>query len=534
MSYIPGPAVNVVADFQADPTGETDSSAQIQAAVNAAYAVLGTVLFPPGHYIAKNITLPDSFYLLGAGPNLSGSIEGVLISTPLSSDNLFTVQQGSNFIVENISFGFINRAFSFVNPLNSGGSSQGVFRWCAFTPTDTAIYMNGQNERIEFLGVTVFGGNYAVKVEPSGSDYTSFEKNRFRDCYFTGQAINALSITSANGGHNGNCEVIGCAIVVIGHDGVFIAGPQSAPWTWIDLNTEAAGGNGQTPVAPTTGAITASSHSLVVASATGLIIGRTITIQGAGSSDHQDLQTVIDNIVGTTITTHDAASGTVSGAEVIQAQYSTVNAAGNHVFMGCGLSGTNTAYSFTGGMSTFIATNGGRPAYQPDGPNFMSGLTNVSMRTIWDLGSSGVFTHQMAQGLMLGNSQTGPFINIPSPYGKDWWALMVSSNGDGTGTFGNFKVLRGDNSNQDLFRVDGTSGNAGVEGPGGYCYQINSFGTGSGSGSAPLADLAGSGSPNGTVYAQIGSTYRNTSGGSGTSFYVKESGAGTNTGWVGK
>jgi hypothetical protein len=43
----------------------------------------------------------------------------------------------------------------------------------------------------------------------------------------------------------------------------------------------------------------------------------------------------------------------------------------------------------------------------------------------------------------------------------------------------------------------------------------------------------GSGSPEGVVTAVIGSTFQRTDGGAGTSFYVKESGAG-NTGWVGK
>ena len=43
----------------------------------------------------------------------------------------------------------------------------------------------------------------------------------------------------------------------------------------------------------------------------------------------------------------------------------------------------------------------------------------------------------------------------------------------------------------------------------------------------------GAGIPEGVVTAPIGSMYFNTSGGSATTLYVKESGAG-NTGWVGK
>lgn len=45
-------------------------------------------------------------------------------------------------------------------------------------------------------------------------------------------------------------------------------------------------------------------------------------------------------------------------------------------------------------------------------------------------------------------------------------------------------------------------------------------------------DAYGAGSPEGVVTAGIGSTYRRTDGGAGTSFCVKESGAGASTGWV--
>lgn len=46
--------------------------------------------------------------------------------------------------------------------------------------------------------------------------------------------------------------------------------------------------------------------------------------------------------------------------------------------------------------------------------------------------------------------------------------------------------------------------------------------------------IRGSGSPNGAVVANPGVIYQNTAGGAGVSIYVKESGVGTNTGWVGK
>lgn len=46
-------------------------------------------------------------------------------------------------------------------------------------------------------------------------------------------------------------------------------------------------------------------------------------------------------------------------------------------------------------------------------------------------------------------------------------------------------------------------------------------------------DLFGTGSPESVVTAPVGSTFRRLDGGSGTTFYVKESGTG-NTGWVAK
>jgi hypothetical protein len=44
----------------------------------------------------------------------------------------------------------------------------------------------------------------------------------------------------------------------------------------------------------------------------------------------------------------------------------------------------------------------------------------------------------------------------------------------------------------------------------------------------------GSGSPNGAVTGKPGDMYLNTAGGSSTTFWIKESGSGTNTGWAGK
>ena len=51
---------------------------------------------------------------------------------------------------------------------------------------------------------------------------------------------------------------------------------------------------------------------------------------------------------------------------------------------------------------------------------------------------------------------------------------------------------------------------------------------------AAVVPRKGVGSPNGAIVGSPGDVYLNTSGGAGTTLYVKESGAATNTGWVGK
>jgi hypothetical protein len=53
-------------------------------------------------------------------------------------------------------------------------------------------------------------------------------------------------------------------------------------------------------------------------------------------------------------------------------------------------------------------------------------------------------------------------------------------------------------------------------------------------GSSGVTITSGTGTPEGSVAAPIGSTYHREDGGAGTSFYVKESGGATSAGWVGK
>ncbi|MFD5919274.1 discoidin domain-containing protein [Kitasatospora sp. NPDC058201] len=64
----PAGAIDVVADFGADPTGAADSTARFQAAVDAGQAQGRTVFVPPGSFTLYDHVVVDGVTLAGAGP----------------------------------------------------------------------------------------------------------------------------------------------------------------------------------------------------------------------------------------------------------------------------------------------------------------------------------------------------------------------------------------------------------------------------------------------------------------------------------
>ncbi|GAA2541355.1 glycosyl hydrolase family 28-related protein [Winogradskya consettensis] len=64
----PAGAIDVVADYGADPSGATDSTARLQAAVNAGSAQGRVVYIPQGNYTLYSHVIVDRVTLAGAGP----------------------------------------------------------------------------------------------------------------------------------------------------------------------------------------------------------------------------------------------------------------------------------------------------------------------------------------------------------------------------------------------------------------------------------------------------------------------------------
>lgn len=105
---------------------------------------------------------------------------------------------------------------------------------------------------------------------------------------------------------------------------------------------------------------------------------------------------------------------------------------------------------------------------------------------------------------------------------------------DGVSNASVFGMVAGDlyarTNNVERIRIAKTTGDITV---GSGSVILNTAGKGFQLGANGPRWLAGAGSPEGVVSAPPGSFYSNTSGGAGTTFYVKESGTG-NTGWVAK
>ncbi|MFC7527455.1 discoidin domain-containing protein [Actinoplanes sp. GCM10030250] len=135
---VPGPvgkpsgAIDVVADYGADPSGATDSTARFQAAVNAGASSGRVVYVPQGNFTLWSHVIVDRVTLAGAGP-------------------WYSVLGGRHPTQRNLAAGLYGKY------VNEGGPSQNV------TVRDLAIIGDIQ-ERVDEHQVNAFGGAMSNSV----------------------------------------------------------------------------------------------------------------------------------------------------------------------------------------------------------------------------------------------------------------------------------------------------------------------------------------------------------------------------------
>lgn len=142
-------------------------------------------------------------------------------------------------------------------------------------------------------------------------------------------SVSGAAVTSTQGGigiyarvgTSSNVFWLMPRVVNCSKHGIYLSG-GCADWKFDTIAFEGNGHGGVT-YTPTTMTIVAGSHTGTVASAAGLAVGQTLTVQGASSAPFgADLYSVITVISGTSVTINDASGLNMTATEVTTSRYS--------------------------------------------------------------------------------------------------------------------------------------------------------------------------------------------------------------------
>lgn len=155
----------------------------------------------------------------------------------------------------------------------------------------------------------------------------------------------------------------------------------------------------------------------------------------------------------------------------------------------------------------------------------LAALTGTSNQVVVTNGS-GTITLSTPQSIGTGSSPTFAGLTLSSP-------LTAANGGTGLSSYAVGDLLYASGSTTIAKLADVAVGQVLVSGgvTSAPAYSANPQVTSVTFGGTTVKETSGSGTPEGAVTGAVGSTFRRTDGGSGTSFYVKESGSG-NTGWT--
>jgi Pectate lyase superfamily protein len=445
-----GPTWVNVKTFRAKGDGVTDDTVAIQNAQNSVSG--GTIAFPaPGNYRA-NVQMKSYMQYRGGG------IGGTTIQALNSGRNIFegpltgqlthasikdmTLSGGLNSIYMGVPAGGNPSTFIKLEDLDLGSFSGAGILW------------DNQIEEWWADNLVIFGGQYGLRANfPSVG---TMDKCNFSNVECGGQSINGIRLECFL-----STTVTFNNLIVLHatQHGIYVDGSFSS-LVFINLNTEYNGYQQASVV--TTGNINSGSATLTVASATGLTIGDTVTVKGAGANN-ADLITTIDNIVGTTVTLHVTAGTTVpAGTEVTNSLWSDVFvnntiATPRYIQFIGGVIGvrhdTLSSLRYTmdasrASITDFINTATSRPIYDPG--------SNVAT---WGRGS----INEVRQGNALNTNDSfnssgpgykiGPRTLMASPQGGNIDLALIDSNGNGSGTFGEVRVRVSDANKTNVVRM---------------------------------------------------------------------------------
>jgi hypothetical protein len=179
-----------VLDFGADPTGVSDSTTAIQAAINTS----SYVYFPPGTYSVSNVTLASNSYLYGAG------FSSIIKQRTSGTFAMISADSGSSSLSSNLT-GIVLRDLQLRGTVDTDGFSQFIYLLGLNGVTDAVI------ERVYFNGFRgdgfYLGSSYSAGVERHNQKVT------VRSCVFDGinkQNRNCISVIDCDGLLVDDCE----------------------------------------------------------------------------------------------------------------------------------------------------------------------------------------------------------------------------------------------------------------------------------------------------------------------------------------
>jgi hypothetical protein len=512
-------------DFGADPTGAADSTAAIVAALATGYPIRDAGTFK----VTSTITIPYGAVILGAqfgGSNAYTSNAGRLIFN-IAAGIVGFQGGGASGTYEALDWYFDGVVF--LNGAKHIFLPNGGVGWtaknCVFSGASGAlITAYGFSQDWHWQNVLLSGGTYGINypnTAGSPSGYASqFDNGTFIDVAISGQSISGARFFLTESSHVMwlNLKMFGQAF-----DGMALSGGLSR-WSFVNPDTESSGGyTGTAPTPRTTGTINSGSNSLVVASATGIANGTTVTVRGA-EVNGVDLSSVVTNVAGTTITLTNNASTSVSGADVCTYLYSAFNFTtsvaggaygiqfiGGHIDTGSSVA--STRYAINNASGATITCYGLEASYIYDpfigvsifGSNFVAGADGVRQPTA-------LSAQNFRQLIIEANANRAI---IPSPFGKPLVLALQDSLGNSTGTYGDFELRRYDSNRNRMFGVGGTNGEVYCWGPifpGSYGAGTGALGTVQANGNitlcwgnaAPTAGTWGQGSKVFNAVAAVG------------------------------
>lgn len=523
-----GGMINVkAAPYNAHGDGTTDDTAAIQAALDAAYAAGGgVVLFPPGVYRVSGISVGSYVTILGSG--VGASIIKLLDNTtaPVLTTRHFSALTNTNpnDSVAGTDVGAVK--FHLRDITFDGNKAGGGVGWVA------QLFGVGYTvDHVEFFNGKLGGVYSEWRSTTGGRDMETFWSNFKIKEYSMGTATVG---TDASGGGSYGLFWNGP------HDTFFVNGvvatldslirPGSAPacigiycaGTGVTIGGQTGGAAGELFVNVH---VWGRNHYGFFPDTDAIYCANCVS-EGAFTANV--VMTIASVWIGGTVYGNNGANGT----NEVGFQIGTTNAQPTNTY-GIGAAGHNCSRSYIDGvfMQNFNINGKCFDFNNSSGENIAKAVANLGTSTSFFKGT--IFPTSDHLELICHDHTSLAVITQPKYVRfNDGYNMKVKAGAPDTNNFG-----FADYASLDPSLAFGWLNGAVMLDSTGRRFWAQLGGVWYGSGKMALAtepqDLFGPGSPEGVVAAPVGSTWKRTDGGAGTSFYVKETGTG-NTGWIGK